>query len=69
MTDIPIDHDSLVDIQTVKVDKSLSREERIIEFVRQIKNPYLFKCNGRTVRVRYTKGGPTLEECLRRIVD
>ena len=34
---------SLVDIRDVTVDKELSREERIAEFVRQIKNPYRFK--------------------------
>lgn len=30
----------LVDIRTVTVDKSLPKEERIADFVRQIKNPY-----------------------------
>ena len=35
---------ALVDIREVAVDKELSREERIAEFVRQIKDPYRFKC-------------------------
>ena len=34
----------LVDIQDVSVDPNLPKEERIAEFVRQIKNPYCFKC-------------------------
>ncbi len=35
---------TLVDIRDVTVDRELSREDRIAEFVRQIKNPYRFKC-------------------------
>lgn len=34
----------LVDIRDVSVDKNLTREERVAEFIRQIKNPYCFKC-------------------------
>lgn len=36
---------SLVDIRDVTVDKELPREERITEFVRQIKNPYRFSAD------------------------
>ena len=34
---------TLVDIRDVSVNKELSRDERIAEFVQQIKNPYHFK--------------------------
>ena len=36
--------EALADIRDVHVNKALPREQRISEFVRQIKNPYLFKC-------------------------
>ncbi len=36
--------DTLVDIRDVTVDRALSREDRIAEFVRHIKNPYRFNC-------------------------
>lgn len=51
---------SLVDIRDVTVDKELPREERITEFVRQIKNPYRFKCGRFTVRASFAPGGATL---------
>lgn len=35
---------NLVDIRTITVDKSLPKEERIADFVRQIRNPYRFRC-------------------------
>ena len=34
----------LVDIRDVSVSKEPTREERILEFIRQIKDPYCFKC-------------------------
>jgi len=58
----------LVDIQDVSVDKDLPREKRIAEFVRQIKDPYHFKCGKFTVRVQYAKDGITLEDCLKGII-
>ena len=36
--------DELVDIREVSVDKNLPKEERIAAFIRQIKNPYRFRC-------------------------
>ena len=58
----------LVDMQDVSVDPNLSKEERIAEFVRQIKNPYCFKCGKFTVRAQFAPDGPSLEECLKQIL-
>ena len=57
----------LVDIRTIFVDKTLPKQERITEFIKQIKNPYRFKCGKFTVSVRFAENGPTLEECLQRL--
>lgn len=62
-----LNRDGLVDIRDVRVDKTLPREERIAEFVRQIKDPYHFRCGEFTVTARFNEDGPTLEDCLRRI--
>ena len=59
----------LVDIRTVSVNKSLSREARIVEFIRQIKNPYRFKCGKFTVTAKYADTGLTLEDCLLQMVN
>ena len=60
--------DKLADIRDVSVNKDLPREERIAEFVRQIRDPYHFKCGGFVVRASFSHGGATLEECLRGIL-
>ena len=59
---------TLVDIRDVTVDRELSREDRIAEFVRQIKNPYRFKCGRFTVHASFASGGATLEECIKGIL-
>ena len=46
---------TLVDIRDVSVNKELSRDERIAEFVQQIKNPYHFKCGRFTVHEEIKK--------------
>ena len=61
-------NDNLVDIRTVSVDPSLSREERIAEFVRQIGNPYCFKCGKFTVHAQFAENGVSLEDCLKQVL-
>ena len=63
-----IDTNELVDIRSISVDKNLTKQERIIEFIRQIKDPYRFKCGKFTVTARFAESGATLEECLQRIM-
>jgi hypothetical protein len=58
----------LIDIRTVSVDKNLPKQERIAEFIRQIKDPYHFKCGKFIVTARYAENGPTLEDCLQRLM-
>lgn len=60
--------DELVDINDVKVNKSLSKPERIAEFVRQIKNPYCFKCGDFIVKTRFSDNGLSMEDCLQSIL-
>ena len=58
----------LVDIRDVSVSKELTREERISEFIRQIKDPYCFKCGRFTVRASFAVDGATLEDCIKGII-
>lgn len=62
------DTTALVDIKDVSVDKNLTKEERIAEFIRQIKNPYCFKCGKFTVRAQFSESGVSLEDCLKQIL-
>ena len=61
-----VDLDTLVDIKGIEVNTSLPREDRILEFLKQIKNPYLFKCGKTVVKVRFADTDVTLEDQLER---
>ena len=54
-----------IDIRNVKVDKSLPQPDRLVDYVRQIGDPYRFKCGPYTFTAIYPDNGKSLEECLR----
>lgn len=57
-----VDPDELVDIRDVTIDTSLPIQERIIDFISQIKNPYCFKCGKGIVKVSFSDAEVTLEQ-------
>lgn len=57
-----VDLDSLVDIQEIKIDPNLPKEQRIEQYLRQIKNPYCFRVGNIAVRVKYSEDGVTLQQ-------
>lgn len=59
-----VDANMLVDIADVKIDSSLPVNERISDYLRQIKNPYCFKSNGVIVKIGFT-GKKKLEDCIK----
>ncbi|MCH5278372.1 MAG: hypothetical protein J1E60_01125 [Christensenellaceae bacterium] len=66
--ELPSHADELVDIRENTVDRELPKEERIAAFIRQIKNPYRFRCGEYVVNARFACNGITLEECLQGIL-
>ena len=65
---LTVSADELVDINDVKVSTDLPKQERIAEFIKQIKNPYCFKCGNFIVKARYTDNGLSMEDCLQSIM-
>ena len=61
-----VDPDTLVDIKKVTVNTDLTRDERQLDFLDQIKNPYCFKCGKAVVKVGFADTGATLEDRLER---
>jgi len=60
-----INIDELADIQDVRIDMSLSKEERMESYLRQIKNPYCYRCGDMIVRVSFADTDATLEDRIR----
>ena len=54
--------DSLVDIRDVRIDRSMSVEDRMKSYGEQIKNPYMFKVGNTIVRVSYANTQATIND-------
>ena len=49
-------------IRDVKIDRSMSVEDRMKSYVEQIKNPYMFKVGNTVVRVSYANTQATIND-------
>ena len=54
----------LEDLDKIDVDKSLTKEERLLDFITKIKNPFCFICNGMVVKTSFSNTKDSLEDKL-----
>ena len=63
-----VDPATLVDITEIKIDESMSKEERIKEYLRQVKNPYCFRVGDMVVKCSYSNDGVTIKDRFEQLV-
>ncbi len=56
--------EDLKDISSVCINKDRPILERVLSFMIQIGNPYLFKVGETPVKVSFSDNAPTLQKCL-----
>lgn len=61
---LTVDPETLVDIKDVTVNTSLSKEERFLDYLTQIKNPYCFRRGKTIVKVSFADTEATMEDRL-----
>ena len=69
--DVNLDDVKLEDvdeIKDIKIDRRKPSEERILDFIMKVKNPYIFKVNGKLVRIRFSETDKTAEDCLTNVL-
>ena len=59
-----VDRESLVDIREIQINKKLPREQKFEDFLRQIRNPYCYRCGKLVVKVSFSDTDATLEDRL-----
>ena len=59
-----VDRSTLMQRSSVRLDPSAPREERLRDFIRQIKNPYCYLDGKTVVKISFTNTATTIEECL-----
>lgn len=53
-----------IELSTILINKDLPKPQRMNEYIKNIKNPYFFLCNGVEVRIEFTDEDITLEELV-----
>lgn len=59
-----IDINQINDLKDIKISKRKNSQDRIMDFLKQAKNPYFFKCNDKIVQITFSDNGKTADECL-----
>ena len=63
-----VNQDEVDEITDIKIDKRKQSGERILDFLNKVKNPYIFKVNGKLVRIRFSDTNTTANDCLTNVL-
>lgn len=64
-----INPDDVDEITSIKIDKRKPSNDRILDFLVKTKNPYIFKVNGRLVRITFSDHtNKTADDCLTNVL-
>lgn len=69
--DVDIDEiniDEVKDISEIKLNRKKNSKERIIDFLKQIENPYVFKVNDKLVKIEFSKNSKIAENCIENVI-
>ena len=59
-----VDRNALIQRSSVQLDPAASREERLRDFIQQIKNPYCYLDGKTVVKITFANTATTIEDCL-----
>lgn len=59
--------DELIDVRSVEINTELPKEERILDYITQIKNPYLCKCGNLVIQCEFAETDITLNDRLKQL--
>ena len=63
-----VDHENLVDVTGILISDDMTKEERVNEFVKQVKNPYCFRVGDVVVKNVYSTDGISLKDRFEQFV-
>lgn len=64
-----VDSKDIDDISKIKIDKRKSSNDRILDFLNTTKNPYIFKVNGKLVKISFADNERTADDCLTNVLE
>ena len=63
-----INPDDVDELSSIKIDRKKPSNERILDFLMQVKNPYVFKVNGRLVKLEFTDNGKKAVDAIINVI-
>ena len=60
--------ENLDEISEIKIDRRKSSNDRILDFLNKTKNPYIFKSNGKKVKISFSDNNRTADDCLTNVL-
>ena len=63
-----IDKNDVEDISNIKISKRKSSNDRILDFLNNTSNPYIFKVNGRLVKIEFSNNDKTADTCITNVI-
>jgi len=59
-----VDRETLTDINDIKINPNKPVEEKMADYINQIKNPYCFKCDDYVIKLEFAKTQRSIEDCF-----
>ena len=64
-----INPNNIDDITSINIDKRKSSNERLLDFLMKVKNPYVFKVKGKLVKISFSEdSNKTADDCLTNVL-
>lgn len=63
-----VDINEIDDISEIKISRKKSSNEKILDFLIATKNPYIFKVNGRIVKIEFSNNNKKAEDCITNVI-
>ena len=60
--------DDVDELSEIKISRKKSKEEKILDFIVKTKNPYIFKVNGKLVKLEFTDNGTNAEDAIINVI-
>lgn len=63
-----VNKDDVDELSDIKISRKKSKEEKILDFISNTKNPYIFKVNGKLVKLEFSDNEINAEEAITNII-
>lgn len=63
-----VELEELEEITEIKISRKPTSNEKILDFIKSSSNPYMFKCNGKKIKIEFSKNNKKAEDCLTNVI-